>query len=98
MPALEIRIINKLGLHARAASKLVTIASKYPCSINITKTNQDANGKSTLKIVDGKSIMSVMMLAANLGTDLLIETSGEEQDQALEAIRTLINNKFDEEE
>ena len=98
MPALEIRIINKLGLHARAASKLVTIASKYPCNINITKTNQDANGKSTLKIVDGKSIMSVMMLAANLGTDLLIETSGEEQDQALEAIRTLINNKFDEEE
>ncbi|NRA21325.1 MAG: HPr family phosphocarrier protein [Oceanospirillaceae bacterium] len=98
MPALEIRIINKLGLHARAASKLVTIASKYPCNINITKTNQDASGKSTLKIVDGKSIMSVMMLAANLGTDLLIETSGEEQDQALEAIRTLINNKFDEEE
>ena len=97
MPALEIRIINKLGLHARAASKLVTIASKYPCNINITKTNQDASGKSTLKIVDGKSIMSVMMLAANLGTDLLIETSGEEQDQALEAIRTLINNKFDEE-
>lgn len=98
MPALEIRIINKLGLHARAASKLVTIASKYPCNINITKKNQDASGKSTLKIVDGKSIMSVMMLAANLGTDLLIETSGEEQDQALEAIRTLINNKFDEEE
>jgi len=89
MPALDIQIINKLGLHARAASKLVTLTSKYSCQINIAKDD---------KVVDGKSIMSVMMLAASKGTQLKIETNGDDQEQALAAISTLINNKFDEEE
>lgn len=89
MPALNIEIINKLGLHARAASKLVTLASKYSCDIQIAKDD---------KVVDGKSIMSVMMLAASKGTELKIQTTGADQEQALEAIILLINNKFDEDE
>ncbi|MEH6443910.1 MAG: HPr family phosphocarrier protein [Oceanospirillaceae bacterium] len=89
MPRANIEIINKLGLHARAASKLVAITSKYSCDVKITKGE---------KIVDGKSIMSVMMLAASKGTQLQIATQGEDQDQALEAIVYLINNRFDEEE
>ncbi|NQZ33191.1 MAG: HPr family phosphocarrier protein [Oceanospirillaceae bacterium] len=89
MPALDIEIINKLGLHARAASKLVTVAGKFACEINIAKGD---------KVVDGKSIMSVMMLAASKGTHLTIKATGDDQEQALEAIRLLINNKFDEDE
>jgi len=89
MPALDIQIINKLGLHARAASKLVTLTSKYSCQIDIVKDD---------KVVDGKSIMSVMMLAASKGTQLKIQTNGDDQEQALDAIKTLINNRFDEEE
>jgi phosphocarrier protein len=89
MPAVDIEIINKLGLHARAASKLVSVTTKFSCDIKISKDG---------KAVDGKSILSIMMLAANKGTQLSIETEGEDQDQALSAIETLINNKFDEEE
>jgi phosphocarrier protein HPr len=89
MPRANIEIINKLGLHARAASKLVTVTGKYSCDVKIIKGD---------KIVDGKSIMSVMMLAASKGTELQITTQGEDQDQALEAIVYLINNRFDEDE
>ena len=89
MPAVDIEIINKLGLHARAASKLVSVTTKFSCDIKISKDG---------KTVDAKSILSIMMLAANKGTLLNIETQGEDQDQALSAIETLINNRFDEEE
>ena len=89
MPSLNLEIINKLGLHARAASKLVSVTSKFSSAIYITKGE---------KTVDAKSIMSVMMLAATKGTNLQIETKGEDQDQAIEAVALLINNKFDEEE
>ena len=89
MPAVDIEIINKLGLHARAASKLVSVTSKFSCDITIAKGD---------KVVDAKSIMSVMMLAANKGTSLVINTEGEDQSQALDAITLLINNRFDEEE
>lgn len=89
MQGVEIEIINKLGLHARAASKLIALTSKFACQVNIS------NGK---KAVDGKSIMSVMMLAASKGSILTIETSGDDEAQALEQICLLINNKFDEEE
>ncbi len=89
MPAVDIEIINKLGLHARAASKLVSVTSKFSSDIRITKGD---------KVVDGKSILSIMMLAANKGTQLNIETQGDDQEQALSAIETLINNRFDEEE
>lgn len=83
----QVTIINKLGLHARAAAKLVSTTSAFSADIKLGK---DGN------MVDGKSIMSVMMLAASKGTDLLITFDGEDEAQAMEAVLTLINNKFDE--
>jgi phosphocarrier protein len=83
----RITIINKLGLHARAASKFVTTATAYGCDIKVGK---DGN------MVDGKSIMSVMMLAASKGTDLDLEFDGNDEQQAMDAVTSLINNRFDE--
>lgn len=88
MPAREITIINKLGLHARAAAKFVGVASTYPCQVRI--------GRSAESLVDGKSIMAVMMLAAGKGTNLHLHTEGEQEDEALNALVELINNRFDE--
>ncbi len=84
-----ITIINKLGLHARAAAKFVTIASKFESSIEIAcKANK----------VNGKSIMGVMMLAASKGTEIDLIISGADEEQALTALTELINNRFDEKE
>lgn len=83
----DITIINKLGLHARAAAKFVSTCSAFASTV------QASNGEQT---VDGKSIMSVMMLAASKGTVLNIEVEGEDEQEAFEAIETLINNRFDE--
>ncbi|MEQ7920728.1 HPr family phosphocarrier protein [Xanthomonas sp. WHRI 1810A] len=88
MPALHITIINKLGLHARAAAKFVGVAGKYTCQIRV--------GRSPESMVDGKSIMAVMMLAAGKGTELQLSTEGEDEQPALDALVELINNKFDE--
>jgi phosphocarrier protein HPr len=88
MPALQITIINKLGLHARAAAKFVGVAGKYPCQIRVGRTPET--------MVDGKSIMAVMMLAAGKGTQIHLSTDGEEADAALKGLQELINNKFDE--
>jgi phosphocarrier protein HPr len=85
----KIKIINKLGLHARAAAKLVAQASRFSCAITLSK-----EGKS----VNGKSIMSVLMLAASKETELLITADGHDEEDALKAIETLINNRFDEDE
>jgi phosphotransferase system HPr (HPr) family protein len=82
-------IINKLGLHARAASKLVTTASAYSSTIKI-----GCNGN----MVDAKSIMSVMMLAACKGTELDLEVQGNDQQAASDAIHDLIQRRFDEPE
>ncbi len=84
-----ITIINKLGLHARAAGKLVETTSRFSCDITIDKDGRN---------VDGKSIMAMMMLAASKGTEITIKTNGEDEAAALEAIVNLINNRFDEEE
>jgi phosphocarrier protein len=88
MPAHQITIINKLGLHARAAAKFVGVAGKYPCQIRV--------GRSPDSMVDGKSIMAVMMLAAGKGTDIHLLTEGDDEQAALEGLIELINNKFDE--
>ena len=85
----NITIINKLGLHARAAAKLVSTTSAFSSKIKI-----EFNGKE----VDGKSIMSVMMLAASKGCELSIKVDGDDEATAMEAIITLINNRFDEDE
>ncbi|MDH5407549.1 MAG: HPr family phosphocarrier protein [Gammaproteobacteria bacterium] len=85
----EVAIINKLGLHARAAAKLVTIASAYKADVQLA-----LNGKQ----VNGKSIMGVMMLAAAKGTKVTLTISGNDEEQAMAALIELINNKFDEEQ
>ncbi|MHA6492588.1 HPr family phosphocarrier protein [Pseudomonas borbori] len=88
MPCCEITIINKLGLHARAAAKFVGVAAQYPCQVKI--------GRCEASLVDGKSIMAVMMLAAGKGTPIHLNTEGEQDEQALQALIELINNYFDE--
>ncbi|MDP2244505.1 HPr family phosphocarrier protein [Pseudomonas sp.] len=88
MPSCEITIINKLGLHARAAAKFVGVAGRFPCQIKV--------GRAPESLVDGKSIMAVMMLAAGKGTPIHLHTDGEQDDDALNALIELINNFFDE--
>jgi phosphocarrier protein HPr len=85
----EILIINKLGLHARAAAKLVATTGAFSARITIT-----VNGKS----VDGKSIMAVMMLAASKGTLIHVRCEGSDEQAALDTIRDIIAQRFDEEE
>lgn len=85
----EITIINKLGLHARAATKLAKTAAQFEARVQVS------NGQST---VDGKSVMSLMLLAAVQGSVLTVCTEGSDEDAAMEAIATLINNRFDEEQ
>ena len=85
----QITIINKLGLHARAAAKLVSTASAFSSQIRI--------GYET-NMVDCKSIMSVMMLAASKGTEVTIEADGSDAEIALKDITDLINRRFDEDE
>ncbi len=83
----DAQIINKLGLHARASAKLTQLASQYPCEVWLTR-----NGRR----VNAKSIMGVMMLAAAMGTTISIETTGEKEQEAMNAIVALINDYFGE--
>ncbi len=82
-----IRISNKLGLHARASAKLTKLAGSFKSDIHLSR-----NGRR----VNAKSIMGVMMLAAGLGSEIEIETDGEDEDAAMEALRALIDGKFGE--
>jgi phosphocarrier protein len=85
----QVIIINKLGLHARAAAKFVSCAAAFSSSIQAGKDG---------KLVDGKSIMSVMMLAAGKGSVLDLRIDGRDEEKALEALKNLIENRFDEAE
>ena len=87
MPSKDCKIINKLGLHARAASKLVDVASRYSANIQLHKDQSSA---------DAKSIMDLMMLAATCGTPITLTAEGEDAAQALQAVYTLINERFGE--
>lgn len=87
----EITIVNKLGLHARAAAKLVTLASQFPCEVRVARVG--ANGRE----VSGKSIMSVMMLAAAQGSRIRLVAEGEQAEAALDSLADLVNRRFDEE-
>jgi len=89
MPSVTIEIVNKLGLHARAAAKFMQTAAGYTCEVFVEK-----NGKR----VNGKSIMGLMMLAASRGSELVITTNGEGEAAALQALVELINNRFGEPE
>ncbi len=81
------RISNKLGLHARASAKLTKLAGSFRSEIFLSR-----NGRR----VNAKSIMGVMMLAAGMGTEIEIETEGEDERQALDALVALIGDKFGE--
>ncbi|HTQ77123.1 MAG TPA: HPr family phosphocarrier protein [Burkholderiales bacterium] len=87
MASAELLIVNKLGLHARASAKLTQVASGFKCDIWITR-----NGRK----VNAKSIMGVMMLAAGKGATITVEATGEDADAAIEALRKLIADRFDE--
>ncbi len=84
----DITIINQLGLHARAATKLASTAGRFACTIRTGR-----NGK----MVDAKSVMSLMLLAACKGTTLSFQFHGDDEDDAYEAVLTLIENRFGEE-
>ena len=83
----DVAIINKLGLHARASAKLTQLASRFPCEVWMSLGGRRVNAKS---------IMGVMMLAAARGSTINIETSGEQEREAMDALLALINNYFGE--
>ena len=85
----QVIIINKLGLHARAAAKFVTLASSFSSEVDVSKGGQTVNGKS---------IMGVMMLAASKGTSLVITTRGNDENAAAVQLEELVQEKFGEAE
>jgi phosphocarrier protein len=80
-------VINKLGLHARASAKLTKIAGAFPCQVWVSKGDRRVNAKS---------IMGVMMLAAGIGSEIEIETDGDQEAQAMDALLALLADKFGE--
>ena len=89
MPSKDVTIINKLGMHARAAAKFVNLASTFDSEIEIEKSSRRVNGKS---------IMGVMMLAAAKGSQVTIHADGADAEQALADLEALIDNRFGEDE
>jgi len=89
MISTKITIINKLGLHARAAAKLVSTTATFRSQIR---------AGLNARMVDAKNIMAVMMLAASKGTELSLEFDGDDEQSAHDAVVALINNRFDESE
>ncbi|MDI9330694.1 MAG: HPr family phosphocarrier protein [Alphaproteobacteria bacterium] len=83
----RVTISNKLGLHARASAKLSKLAGSFPCDVWLTRNDRRVNAKS---------IMGVMMLAAGLGAEVDIETEGDQEQQAMDALLSLFNDKFGE--
>ena len=83
----NITISNKLGLHARASAKLTKLAGSFKSEIHMSR-----NGRR----VNAKSIMGVMMLAAGIGSEVTLETDGEREEEAINALLALINDKFGE--
>lgn len=80
-------IINKLGLHARASAKLTKLAGSFPCEVWLSRGERRVNAKS---------IMGVMMLAAGMGVDIVVETQGEREQEAMDALLALIADRFGE--
>ena len=87
MPQATTTISNKLGLHARASAKLTKLAGSFPCEVWMAKGERRVNAKS---------IMGVMMLAAGIGSEVVIDTDGEQAQEALDALLALITDKFGE--
>jgi phosphocarrier protein HPr len=87
MPEREVRILNKLGIHARPAAEIVKTAGKFNSNIIIVRDDLEVNAKS---------IMGVMMLAAEFGSTILLRATGDDADAALDALAAVIANKFGE--
>lgn len=85
----KITIINRLGLHARAAAKFVKLANRFKASVRIEKESTQ---------IDGKSILGILTLAAVQGTEITLKIAGEDEKQAMRALVYLIENRFEEEE
>lgn len=85
-----LRIKSELGLHARAAAKLVKLTSQFESDIRLSRLNVEEQ-------VDAKSILGILLLAAAKGTELQVMTDGEDEDAAMEAVEQLVNNRFGEE-
>lgn len=90
MPNLSLKIDHSVGLHARPAAEFVKLASTFPCDIQIK------NSTTETKFVSAKSILGVLTLGVNQGHTVLINAEGEQADQALEAIKKLIESNFGE--
>ena len=82
-----LKIVNELGLHARAATKLVQLASKYPCDVTVTKDGHEVNGKS---------IMGVLMLVASKGSTVTLRAKGDKAQECVDVLAQLIEDKFGE--
>jgi phosphocarrier protein HPr len=89
MASAEVRIVNRLGLHARASAKLTQTAGRFACEIWLSRSGRRVNAKS---------IMGVMMLAAGMGSSITIEADGSDADAALAALAALIADRFGEDE
>jgi len=85
----KITIKNKLGLHARAAVKFVNLANRFISSVRIEKDGSE---------IDGKSILGILTLAATQGSEIILRIAGQDEENALQALTALINNKFQEKE
>lgn len=84
---MRVTVTNELGMHARPAMAFVDLANRFACSVHVRKGEQ---------VVDGKSIMHMMMLAATQGTELTIEADGSDAEAAIASLAELVNRKFDE--
>lgn len=89
MKSASVIIVNKLGMHARASAKFVTLAAQFKSDVTLGRNGQHANGKS---------IMGIMMLAAGKGTQVELIVNGEDEDEALTALTELIHGRFGEDE
>ncbi|MFQ5642125.1 MAG: HPr family phosphocarrier protein [Thiogranum sp.] len=85
----NVTIVNKLGLHARAAAKFVTLASSFASEITLARNGQQVNGKS---------IMGVMMLAASKGSEITISATGDDESEAVDRLSDLVARRFGEDE
>jgi len=84
----DVEIVNRLGLHARAAAKLVHASGSFQSRVTVIKDGEE---------VDAKSILGILLLAAGQGSELTIRCQGPDEEEALKAVSTLIANRFDEE-
>lgn len=89
MSEIDVQIVNRLGLHARAAARLVHVANRFTCHITISKEGSR---------VDGKSILGLLTLAASKGTRLKLSAVGEDEQEALSELAQLIRDRFGEDE